>query len=117
GCGYWGPNLIRNFARVDDGCLAALCDQDLTRLEAAGRAHPQVQRVPDYARLLDDPGIHAVAIATSAASHYRLAKQALLSGKHVYVEKPICLRATDAADLVQTASQQHRVLMVGHLLK
>jgi predicted dehydrogenase len=117
GCGYWGPNLIRNFARVRDGRLVAFCDQDPARLEAAGRDHPAVARVQEYDALLDDPAIDAIAIATSAATHYRLAKKALLSGKHVYVEKPICLRAADAADLVTTAARQERLLMVGHLLE
>jgi predicted dehydrogenase len=117
GCGYWGPNLIRNFARVRDGQFVALCDRDVTRLEAAGQGHPAVVRVSDYDALLEDSAIDAVAIATPAASHYSLAKKALLSGKHVYVEKPLCLRAADAADLETTAARQARVLMVGHLLE
>jgi predicted dehydrogenase len=117
GCGYWGPNLIRNFARVRDARLVALCDQDAVRLEAAAQDHPAVARVRDYDTLLEDPGLDAVAIATSAASHYRLAKKALLSGKHVFVEKPMCLRAADARDLVTTAADQERLLMVGHLLE
>jgi predicted dehydrogenase len=117
GCGYWGPNLIRSFAQVRDGRLVALCDRDAGRLEAVGRDYPAVARVPEYDLLLADPAIDAIAIATPAASHYRLAKKALLSGKHVYVEKPMCLCAADAADLVATAARQERILMVGHLLE
>ncbi len=117
GCGYWGPNLIRNFARVQGGYLAALCDRDPARLEAAGRDLPAVAREPEYDIILADPTIDAVVIATSAVTHYSLAKKALLSGKHVYVEKPLCLCAADAADLVAIAIQQERLLMVGHLLE
>jgi predicted dehydrogenase len=117
GCGYWGPNLIRSFAQVRDGRLVALCDRDAGRLEAVGRDYPAVARVPEYDLLLADPAIDAIAIATPAASHYRLAKKALLSRKHVYVEKPMCLCAADAADLVATAARQDRILMVGHLLE
>src|SRR2546425_1481118 len=117
GCGYWGPNLIRNFARVRGGQLVALCDRDSARLEAAGRDHPRVVRVPEFDALLEDASVEAVVIATSAATHHRLAKKALLSGKHVYIEKPMCLRAVDAADLVATAARQGRRLMVGHLLE
>jgi predicted dehydrogenase len=117
GCGYWGPNLIRNFARVRESCLVALCDRDLARLEAAGRELPEVARVQGYDALLEDPTLDAVAIASSAATHYSLVKKALLSGKHVFVEKPMCLQAADAADLVTTAAEQQRLLMVGHLLK
>jgi predicted dehydrogenase len=117
GCGYWGPNLIRNFAHVQGGHLVALCDRDQARLEAAGRDLPAVMREQDYEAILEAPGVHAVAIATSATTHYSLAKKALLSGKHVFVEKPLCLHAADAADLVAIASQQERLLMVGHLLK
>jgi predicted dehydrogenase len=117
GCGYWGPNLIRNFARVKEGRLVAICDQDPDRLDAAARAYPEAARVPDYDTLLDDDAVEAIAIATSAASHHRLAKKALLSGKHVYVEKPMCLCVEEAADLVMTAARQQRLLMVGHLLE
>jgi predicted dehydrogenase len=117
GCGYWGPNLIRNFSRLPDCDLAALCDQDTVRLQAAGQAQPMVRRVNDYDALLADSTLDAVAIATSAATHYQLARKALLAGKHVYVEKPMCLRAVDAADLVATAARQARLLMVGHLLE
>jgi predicted dehydrogenase len=117
GCGYWGPNLIRSFAQVRDGRLVALCDRDAGRLEAVGRDYPSVARVPEYDFLLADPAIDAIAIAAPAASHYRLAKKALLSGKHVYVEKPMCLSTADAADLVATAARQERILMVGHLLE
>jgi predicted dehydrogenase len=117
GCGYWGPNLIRNLAHVRDGRLVALCDRDAERLEAAGRDLPTITRFQDYEVLLQDPAIDAVAIAAPAAAHYSLAKKALLSDKHVFVEKPMCLRVEDAADLVSTAERHQRLLMVGHLLE
>lgn len=117
GCGYWGPNLIRNFMRVRGGHLVAVCDREAARLEAIGREYPGVRRHREYDALLEDPQVQAVAIATSAAQHHRLAKKALLSGRHVYVEKPICLSSIEARELVETAERNARVLMVGHLLK
>jgi predicted dehydrogenase len=94
-----------------------VCDQDPARLAAAGKNHPVARQVPEYDVLLEDPTIDAVAIATSAASHYPLARKALLAGKHVFVEKPLCLRTVHAIDLVATAARQNRHLMVGHLLE
>jgi predicted dehydrogenase len=83
GCGYWGMNLIGNFAHVRDGGLVAFCAQDAARLKAAAQDHPAVARIREYNPLLEDSSLDAVAIATSAASHSRLTKKALLSGKHV----------------------------------
>jgi predicted dehydrogenase len=117
GCGYWGPNLIRSFARVRGGRLAAVCDQDASRLETIGRDYPHVALKREYDSLLADPEIAAIAIATSAPTHHALAKKALRAGKHVFVEKPLCLKAEDAEDLLATASEEGRTLMVGHLLK
>jgi predicted dehydrogenase len=117
GCGYWGPNLIRNFARVKDGRLVAICDQNRARLEAIGRDYPGVALQTEYDALLLDPGVDAVAVATSVPTHYRLARAALLAGKHVFVEKPLCLRTEEARDLVAIAARERRALMVGHLLK
>jgi predicted dehydrogenase len=117
GCGYWGPNLVRNFARVRHARLLAVCDQDGTRLAAIGRDYPGVSLLPSFESLLGDASVDAIVIATAVPTHFRLAKQALLARKHVFVEKPICLRVEEARDLVATAERQGRVLMVGHLLK
>lgn len=113
GCGYWGKNLVRNFAEL--GALAAVCDED------PGRAAEHAAKFSVPALTLDDilasPDITGVAIATLAESHARLAAAALQAGKHVFVEKPIALRLEDAERLQELAAQTRKVLMVGHLLQ
>jgi predicted dehydrogenase/acetyltransferase-like isoleucine patch superfamily enzyme len=113
GCGYWGRNLVRVFHEI--GALAAVSDADV---ELAGEFAAKYS-VParDFDQVLADPDIAAVAIAAPAAVHATLAGRALQAGKHVFVEKPIALRATDAEELVALAAERDRVLMVGHLLQ
>jgi UDP-2-acetamido-3-amino-2,3-dideoxy-glucuronate N-acetyltransferase len=114
GNGYWGKNLVRNFHSL--GVLRCVCDQ---RNEALERARSQFSVAtcasPDV--LWDDAEIQAVAIAAPAAQHYEIAKQALLHGKDVYVEKPLALRVEQGEELVQLAARQNRILMVGHILQ
>jgi UDP-2-acetamido-3-amino-2,3-dideoxy-glucuronate N-acetyltransferase len=114
GAGYWGRNLVRNFAEI--GVLAAVCDTDRGVLaETAGR-YPGVRSGVAYTDLLTDAGIAAIAIATPAATHASLVREALLADKDVYVEKPLALSETEAAELTRLAAERNRVLMVGHLL-
>ena len=113
GCGYWGRNLVRNFADLD--ALAAVSDADR---ELALRFGTQYGvGTPAFEDVLRDPGIDAVAIATPAVTHSSFARQALAAGKHVFVEKPIALDVDAAEELNILAGQQGRVLMVGHLLQ
>jgi len=113
GCGYWGKNLVRNFS--DLASLAAICDSDGPRLEDLSRTYnvPSIARFQDILAL---PEVEGVVIAAPAAQHFALAKQALLAGKDVFVEKPLALRVEDGEELVQLARRQSRILMVGHLL-
>ena len=113
GCGYWGQNLVRNFWQL--GALGAICDVDGPRLEQLGRTYP-VHVTNSYAALLAMPEIQGVVIAAPAAQHFTLAKQALLAGKDVFVEKPLALRVEDGEELVHLARKHSRILMVGHLL-
>ena len=117
GCGYWGPNLIRNFAALADARLYAICDLDSEKLAPYARLYPGARLEQDYSRLLDDPALDGVVIATAAPSHHALVSRALAAGKHVYVEKPMTLTVEDAADLVKRSDQASRILMVGHLLE
>jgi len=114
GAGYWGPNLIRNFYTLPGQPLKAVCDLDPGRLAYVQRNYPGVHTGTDLATFLDDPSLDAFVIATPAASHYALARQTLLAGKHALVEKPLALTSREAADLVALAAQAGRVLMVGH---
>ncbi len=113
GCGRWGVNLARNFHSL--GALAAICDQDETAAaEASRRFSAPLRPLPD---LLADPAITAIAIATPAVTHAALAREAILAGKHVFVEKPLALDVDEAEALALLARQRGRVLMVGHLLQ
>jgi len=114
GLGYWGPNLARNFAALDDCELRWCCDASPER---AGRA-PQGARVTtELGDLLSDPELDAVVLATDVPSHARLATEVLRAGKHCFVEKPLAQSAQEAAAVAEEAAASDRVLMVGHLLE
>src|SRR5712671_3432542 len=113
GCGYWGRNLVRNFAEL--GALAAICDPDqATASQLSARYGAPVTVLEP---MLRDPAIAGVAIAAPAAQHAALATAALEAGKHVFVEKPLALTVPEAEGLCTLAAQRGRVLMVGHLLQ
>ncbi len=117
GCGAWGRNLVRVFDAL--GVLGAVCDVRASVLarEADGvaRSHRGIRLTDDLGGLLRDPEVDAVAIATPAASHYRLARAALLAGKHAFVEKPLALHSVEAERLIELARASGLTLMVGHL--
>src|SRR5215469_8855132 len=113
GCGYWGQNLVRNFAEL--GSLSAVCDVDESRVEKAKRTF-SVAGTVSFQDFLENPQLQAVAIAAPAAQHFHLAKAALLAGKDVFVEKPLALRVEEGEELVELARRLSRILMVGHLL-
>ena len=114
GAGYWGKNLVRNFFEL--GGLAAVCDSDEERLAGYRSGYPGCRTVGAFVEVLKDETIPAVAIATPAESHGDLVREALLAGKDVFVEKPLCLSPTVGETLVALAHERGRVLMVGHLL-
>jgi len=114
GSGYWGKNLVRNFSTL--GALAAVCDSHPETLRSLGEQYPDCRVLNSYADVLRDNGIQAVAIATPAETHSILVREALLAGKDVFVEKPLCLSVDQGRTLVDLAQQRGRILMVGHLL-
>jgi UDP-2-acetamido-3-amino-2,3-dideoxy-glucuronate N-acetyltransferase len=115
GAGYWGKNLARNFNAL--GALRTLCDASELTLSSYNGEFEAVAKCLDFERVLEDPAITRVALAAPAVLHYDLAKAALLAGKDVFVEKPLCLHAGQARELVALAKANTRVLMVGHLLQ
>jgi predicted dehydrogenase len=117
GCGYWGPNLVRNFARVQNGQLVALCDLNEVRLKHLKSVCPSAEATKDYQALLASADLDAVVLATPVRQHFPMAMAALEAGKHVYVEKPLCLQSSQARELIDVAESRHLVLMVGHLLE
>lgn len=114
GCGYWGPNLLRNFAENETADLRWICDADEARLAAMGRRYPAAQTTTDYQKLLADPKLDAIAIVTPVATHFPIARQALLAGKHLLVEKPLTATAREAEELNELAERNKRTLMVDH---
>jgi len=116
GAGSWGKNLVRNFASASGARLTVICDRDEKRLEGFRAAHPEARLTPDINEVLEDASVDAVVIATDAPLHFAHAKAALVAGKHVYVEKPMCQSATQAQELNLLAARMGRKLMVGHLL-
>ncbi|MGD9695694.1 MAG: Gfo/Idh/MocA family protein [Thermoleophilia bacterium] len=116
GMNYWGPNLARNFARLDGATLAWVCDKDPATLDRHRATYPEARFTERLEDLLEDDSLDAVAVATPVPTHAALARQAILAGKDVFVEKPLALRAADANELVALADAGGRVLMVDHLL-
>src|SRR4026207_734792 len=89
GCGYWGPNLIRNFRTLPDCNVKLMCDLSVQRLKHMRSLYPEIEGVTEFDHVLNGAGLDAVVIATSVKHHYSMAKAALLAGKHTFVEKPI----------------------------
>lgn len=115
GAGQWGQNLVRNFYELD--CLHTICDPDLERLHAYKKTYKDVQLVSSIDAVLEEKNILQVAIAAPALRHYDLAKRALLAGKDVYVEKPLCLDTREGEELIELAKKNKKILMVGHILQ
>jgi len=115
GAGHWGRNLARNFLEL--GALHTLCDLSQETLEAYGAEYGAVRKTGDLDSVIADPAVKKVAIAAPAGLHFRLARSALLAGKDVFVEKPICLDEAEGEELVSLAERHGRMLMVGHLLQ
>lgn len=117
GYGYWGPNLVRNFAQMPQSNLVACCDLNPDNLKKVELLYPDVSVTQDIDDLLNNPSVDAVVIASSAVTHFELAKKALLAKKHVMVEKPLTLSSSTARDLIDIADKEGLTLMVGHLLE
>src|SRR5580704_15364235 len=115
GVGYWGKNLERNFHEL--GALEVLCDSDPSAEATCKSRCRGIRFLSDYAKLLADPSVDAVALATPAVTHYEMAKAALEAGKDVLVEKPLAIDVKHGEELVKLAEAKHRILMVGHILR
>ena len=114
GYGYWGPNLVRNFAERPDAHVTVVADRRPERLAEAQRRYPAIRGTVDASDLIADPAVDAVVIATPVALHFELASAALRAGKHVLVEKPIASTSDEASRLIDEAARRRLVLMVDH---
>ncbi len=114
GAGYWGPNLIRNFVQLDDVADFTVCDLDAVRLDKIKKQYPHIKITQSADEVMKNPFVDAVIVATPVATHYEIAKKALCSGKHVMVEKPLAMNSRQAEDLIGIATENQKILMVGH---
>jgi predicted dehydrogenase len=115
GAGQWGPNLIRNFHNKQASEVIWIIDRDAARLDEVHAHFPDVQVARDPEQALRDASVHAVVVATPTSTHYALAKEALERRKHVLVEKPLTTEVKQGLGLVELATRQRLVLMVGHV--
>lgn len=114
GCGYWGPNLIRNFSHLKGSQVLMCSDLSEDRLNHMRNLYPQIETTTDYRRVLARKEIDAVVVATPPDTHMKLTVEALRAGKHVFVEKPLALSTVDGTAMVEEAQKAGRVLIVGH---
>lgn len=114
GYGYWGPNLVRNFADISGACVVSVSDLREDRLAQLQARYPAIGVTTDFRDVITSPAIDAVVIATPVSTHFELALKALQAGKHVWVEKPLVPRTEQGLRLREEAARQRRVLMVDH---
>src|ERR1043165_4927811 len=117
GCGYWGPNLVRNFRSLPDCSLEMMCDLSEQRLKHLTSLYPDVKGEMDFEPLLNGAGLDAIVIATAVRLHYPMAKASLLAGKHTFIEKPMAASSGECEELIEIARKKGLVLMVGHTFK
>lgn len=114
GCGYWGPNFVRNFQRTEGAEMVAVADLDPDRLARMRAILPHLETTTDAEALLSDPALDAVVVTTPVSSHFELARRALEAGKHVLVTKPFTRTSREAEELIALAERVGRVVMVDH---
>lgn len=114
GCGYWGPNLIRNFRSLPQCRVKTVCDSEKKRLAHMKSLYPELETTLDFDHLLGDAELDAIVIAAPVRFHFQMAKQSLGAGKHTFVEKPMALTVAESIELIELAEKQKLTLMVGH---
>jgi predicted dehydrogenase len=114
GCGYWGPNLLRNFSVLPGCTVKYVVDSSAERRAFVEANFPLSRAIENHQAVLEDPSVHGVIIATPAASHFSLAKQVLDAGKHVFVEKPLATKVAEVDELSRRAAGRNLVVMTGH---
>jgi predicted dehydrogenase len=114
GYGYWGPNLVRNFMQLNESNVAMVSDLNEDRLQKVKENYPSVLTTVSYKDIIENPEIDAVAIATPVHTHFKFASEALESGKHVFIEKPMCASGDEGEHLIKLSENMKRKLMVGH---
>jgi len=114
GCGYWGPNLVRNLRSLPECGVKLVCDLDQDRLAHMKQLYPEVTATTEFEHLIQDDEIDAILIATPVWTHFDLAKKCLTANKHTFVEKPMASSVDECRQLIEIAKEKQLVLMVGH---
>ena len=114
GCGYWGPNLLRNFSALPGCAVKYVVDSNAERRGFVESNFPLSRAIETHQTVLEDPSVDGVVIATPAASHFSLANQVLDAGKHVFVEKPLATKVAEVDELSRRAAERNLVVMTGH---
>lgn len=114
GCGYWGPNHIRNLDALDESNVKSICDLNIERLHYLQALYPKVSITTNYNEIVEDKAIDAVVIATPVSTHFDIAQKCLDAGKHVFIEKPMATSSKQCDLLIQTAELKKLKIMVGH---
>ncbi|MFP4681385.1 MAG: Gfo/Idh/MocA family protein [Chitinispirillaceae bacterium] len=114
GYGYWGPNIVRNFSKIDGAKVVRVSDRRKDALEALQKENPNIEISTSADDVLAAPDIDVVAVVTPVSTHYPLAKKALLNGKHVFVEKPFTATSEQAEELIEIAESKSLCIMVDH---
>jgi predicted dehydrogenase len=114
GCGYWGPNLVRNFFALPQCRVKQVCDIKEDRLTYIKKRYPSITTTKEFENLLRDSELDAIVLATPVRLHYEMAKRSLLAGKHTFIEKPMATSTAECEELVALALKANLTLMVGH---
>jgi hypothetical protein len=114
GCGYWGPNLLRNFSSLPNCLVRYVVDASSERRAFVEGNFPKTTAVDSIEQVLSDPEVNGIIIATPAATHFDLARQALKAGKHVFVEKPLATKVSEVDELAACAKAKQLIVMTGH---
>lgn len=114
GCGYWGPNLVRNFNSLSQCNVKRICDLDPKRLEHLKSLYPTVETSSEFDDVITDKDIDAIVIAVPVRFHFEMAKKSLEAGKHTFIEKPMTSSVAESNELIKTAEKKNLTLMVGH---
>jgi predicted dehydrogenase len=114
GCGYWGPNFVRNFSQMTGVQISGICDMNLDKLAHMKQMYRNIRTYRDYQSLFKNNKLDAVIISTPASTHYSITKEALTKNMHVLVEKPISIKEEEAEELIKLSAKLKKILMVGH---
>lgn len=114
GCGYWGPNLLRNFYQLEGCTVRKVCDVDSKRLSHMQKLYPGIEITVDFSEIIEDSEIDAVVIALPVHLHFEMGRKSLQAGKHTFIEKPMASSAVECQELIDIAAQKKLTLMVGH---